>query len=220
MSKKSNNFDDEYTLTNDKQSYKVTEEMLQEDPNMLTLEMSPNAIPDMDLMSETIQELLELIESDDMVKRENTFLDEYTMANTLEDKANELTDSNNFTDLANVSKDKEKILEEILSLKRKVNKLRKSADKKKEEFENIVYGKFNSKLPMKVISLLIEQERYENLNELLDMFEILKDIKNGKRDINVEAERFGEKNRSKYVYPQFGGKENFIKTMSQPQKKK
>ena len=69
---------------------------------------------------------------------------------------------------------------------------------------------------MKIISLLVEQERYENLTELLDLFETLKDVKSGKKDINIEAEKFGEHNRSKYVYPKFGGKEKFLEEMNNP----
>lgn len=202
-----------------KKSVKITENVVKKEMNEYEVVMTPNAIPDLDKMSNDILELLDFIESDKMSSCESRFLHEYTMANTLENTMfekekmlNNMKKTNN--DYEN-SKEYTTTHQQYLELKRKITKLRKSADKKKEEFENIVYGKYNNVLPMKIISLLIEQERYDNLNELLDMFETLKDIKLGKKDINLEAEKFGEKNRSKYVYPKFGGKDNFLEKMSE-----
>ena len=180
---------DHNSFGNEQEQYEVT--------------MSPSAIPDLDVMLKDVQDLLEFIESPEMSKLENTFLDEFTLANELEDTNNKL--------------DSERPDEQvtILETKRKIVKIRKAAKKKKEQFEAFVYGKFNNSIPMKIISLMIEQERYENLDELLNMFDTLKAVKSGKKDINKEAEKFGEKNKQKYVYPKFGGKDNFEKVMSQ-----
>lgn len=90
----------------------------------------------------------------------------------------------------------------------------------KAEFETLVYGRYNDIIPMKIISLMVDDNRYENLDGLLDMFDILTDVKNGKKNIHEEAEKFGEKQNAKFVYPQFGGKENFEKMMAKKTKKK
>ncbi len=104
-----------------------------------------------------------------------------------------------------------------------MQKLEKS---NKEEFEKMIYGKYNNDVPMKIIALLVDENRYENLEQLLDMFDVLSDIKNGKKDIQSEAEKFSEKQNQKYLYPKFGGKEQFEKLMKEqpvknvPNKKK
>jgi len=90
----------------------------------------------------------------------------------------------------------------------------------KAEFDTLVYGRYNDIVPMKIISLMVDENRYENLDGLLDMFDILNDVKSGKKNIQEEAEKFGEKQNAKYVYPQFGGKENFEKMMAKKTKKK
>ena len=195
-----------------KQSFKITEESMKDEMDEYNVVMTPNAIPDLNSMSSDILELLDFIESDSIATLEDKFLDEYKMANLVEDQTTE--HENNLKSINSESPEYDKTLQQILELKRKTAKLRKSADKKKEDFESIIFGKYNSRLPMKIISLMIERERYENLNELLDMFEVLKDVKAGKKDINDEAEKFGEKNRSKYVYPTFGGKDGFYSAMT------
>lgn len=172
-----------------KESIEITEDYLNSN-NEYEVVMTPGAIPDLNVMSEHIINLLNYIESPDMVEMENSYLNEYDKINVLKEK------------------------EQTIDTKRKIIQLKKIANKKKEKYENLIYGKFNSVLPMKIISLLVEQERYDNLNELLDMFDILKDVKNGKKDINIEAEKFGEKNRTKFVYPKFGGKDQFFKEMN------
>lgn len=201
-----------------KSSFKVTKESVQDELDEFNVVMTPSAIPDLTELSNIILELLDFIETENMVTMENKFLDEYKLANTIEDTATK--NENKLQKVNQELPEYDKLLQESLESKRRVTKLRKSADKKKEEYEALVYGKFNSKLPMKIISLLVEPERYDNLNELLDMFEVLKDVKSGKKNIEEEAEKFGEKNRSKYVYPKFGSKQNFIDAMSKPTKPK
>ncbi len=94
-------------------------------------------------------------------------------------------------------------------------RMKKLEETDKKKFESLVYGKYNSVLPMKMIGLLIEDERYENLAKLLDMLETLSQIKKGKKDIAEESKKFSEACNEKYMYPQFGGKENFEKMMSE-----
>lgn len=206
------------TFIMSKKSFKITENTVQDEMDEYEVVMTPNAIPDLSKMSNDILELLDFIESDKMVILEKKYLEEYRMANTLEDTISD--QEKTLSKFNSESAQFDKIQQGLLETKRRVAKLRKSADKKREEFEALVYGKYNSVIPMKIISLLIEQERYDNLNELLDMFERLKAVKEGKKDIHEEAEKFGEINRSKYVYPKFGGKEKFLEEMSKPQNKK
>lgn len=174
---------------------------VEEEMNKYDVRMSASAIPDLDGMLLLINEMLEFIDSPEMKDLENSFLDDFTLANNLEDKASTLNED---TDA-----------DKILSIKRQVAKLRKIAKKKKERFENNIYGRYNSKLPMKIISLLAETERDSNLDDLLDMFERLKAVKLGKANIETEADKFGEKLRNKYVYEHFGGKEGYEKIIQQ-----
>ena len=51
----------------------------------------------------------------------------------------------------------------------------------KAEFDTLVYGRYNDIVPMKIISLMVDENRYENLDGLLDMFDILNDVKSGKK---------------------------------------
>jgi hypothetical protein len=83
----------------------------------------------------------------------------------------------------------------------------------KKEFERLVYGRFNAILPINIINLLLEDDRYEHLDMLLNMCDTLKQVKDGKMDIHQEHAKFSEKLSEKYVYPKFGGKENFENEM-------
>lgn len=179
---------------------------IENEMNQYNVKMSASAIPDLDSMLFTIQEMLEFIESDEMSNLENSFLDDFTLANDLEDSIKKLDEGDPTEN------------QKILETKRQIAKLRKIAKKKKDRFETNVYSKYNSILPMKIISLLIEQERDDNLNELLDMFDKLKAVKKGDADIEQEADKFGEKLRGKYVYNHFGGKEGYEKMLRNSRK--
>jgi hypothetical protein len=83
-----------------------------------------------------------------------------------------------------------------------------------QEFEKRVYQRYNQFMPIKIIGLLIdENERYDNLTKLLDMFDRLENVKRGNSNIQSEYEDFSEKLNEQYLYPVFGGKEKFIETM-------
>ena len=88
-------------------------------------------------------------------------------------------------------------------------------EKNKTEFERLVFAKYNSLLPMKIISLLVEKDRYEHLAKLLDMFDVLNDVKSGNKDIQEEYNKFSENLNEKYVYTLHGGKDNFEKKMKE-----
>lgn len=87
----------------------------------------------------------------------------------------------------------------------------------KFEFDRLLYAKFNTKLPMRVIKLITETERrYSNVDKLLNMFERLRKIKDGKKDLETESKKFGEELNEEFIYPEFGGKEKFEKEMTKP----
>ena len=85
----------------------------------------------------------------------------------------------------------------------------------KKDFEKLVYSKYNGYLPMKVIKLMLDPDKYEHLSRLLDMFDSLNDVKHGRKNIQDAYDNFNEKLNEKYIYPDFGGKEEFEKTMTQ-----
>lgn len=166
------------------------------------MEQSADAIPDLGEILKIVQEMLEFIESPNMNKLEESFLDDFTLANELEDKANIMND------------EKPDERQQMLELKRKVVKLRKVAKRNKEKFEAEIYSRYNSILPMKIISLMTEQDRDKHLDELMDTFELLNKVKNGKISIDDASKQFGEGRKVKYVYPKFGGKDAFEKLMT------
>lgn len=84
------------------------------------------------------------------------------------------------------------------------------------EFNYIVQEKFFI-LPLSMIKLLDQTERREeNLIEILNMIEVLKQVKAGRVDLDTAAKSYDERISEKYLYPQFGGKEAFMKKMSTP----
>lgn len=96
-------------------------------------------------------------------------------------------------------------------------KLKKLEHSNNKEFERQIYTKFNTILPITIINLLVENNRYEHLNRLLEMCNTLKKVKNGELNIHEEHAKFSENLNDEYLYPQFGGKENFEKEMKKQQ---
>lgn len=109
-------------------------------------------------------------------------------------------------------------IENMLSFM-ETDEMRRLEEENLDEFETLVYGRYNAEVPMKIISLMVDENRYENLEQLLDMFDVLMDVKTGKKNIQEEAEKFSEKQNEKYVYPKFGGKEEFQKVIAEGEKK-
>lgn len=84
-----------------------------------------------------------------------------------------------------------------------------------QEYERMAYQRYNQHMPIKIIGMIVnEEERYENLERLLDMFDTLEAIKSGKKNMQDEYANFSEKLNEKYLYPAYGGsKESFIEAM-------
>ena len=63
-----------------------------------------------------------------------------------------------------------------------------------------------------MIKILSDREnRVYNLEKVLEMIETLRKVKNGQLDMQKAFSDFIEQQNEKYIYPQFGGKEEFEK---------
>jgi len=133
-------------------------EQVQEEVDKYVLSMNKEAIPDVDNMLETVNDLLNFIESPGMVKLE-------------------------------------------------------ASDKKK--FEEVTYSKYNDSLSVSIIRMMLEDDRYDNLVKLMDMFESLQNVKNGKIDVQSAFKNFREGKNEEYIYPTFGGKKGFEDKMKE-----
>ena len=86
-------------------------------------------------------------------------------------------------------------------------------------YNYLVQERFD-KLPNTMIKLLSEQDkRVENLGKILDMIDLLKNVKSGKTSFEKAENEFVEKRAEEYLYPQFGGKDNFYKIAEENKKK-
>jgi len=89
-------------------------------------------------------------------------------------------------------------------------------------------GKFNylinqqfSEMPVSMIKLLSDYEnRDKNLDKILDMINILKSVETGEKTFEIAENEFVEKRAEEYLYPAFGGKDNFYKVAEENKKKK
>lgn len=68
--------------------------------------------------------------------------------------------------------------------------------------------------------LLNKSERNENLTKLMDLIETLKKVQSGEKNMDVEFDNFREQLSEQYVYPKFGGKEQFEKNIEKRARKK
>jgi hypothetical protein len=89
-------------------------------------------------------------------------------------------------------------------------------------------GKFNfmvneqfPDLPLSMIRLLSDYEnRSQNLEKILDMINLLRSVKTGEKSLENAENEFVEKRAEEYLYPAFGGKDNFYKVAEENKKKK
>lgn len=75
-----------------------------------------------------------------------------------------------------------------------------------------------------IFKMLTDKEsinnREENIQKLISLIEVLMEVKQGKRSMDKEFENFRETKAQEYVYPKFGGKEQFEETMKKRAKRK
>lgn len=123
---------------------------------------------------------------------------------------------------ANAIPDLDKILVHVQELLQEIEtpQMQKLEKENKKEFEKILTHKYYEKIDsFKIINLMLEPERYENLEKLLDMFDNLKNVKQGKTNIQDAHKVWCEKMNDEYFYSKNGGKENFEKKLAQEAKK-
>lgn len=85
---------------------------------------------------------------------------------------------------------------------------------------NYIISERFSILPQSMIKLLSEREkRTEHLEKILDLIELLKKVKLGTKSYETAETEFIEQKSEEYLYPQFGGKENFYKIAEENKKK-
>lgn len=80
-------------------------------------------------------------------------------------------------------------------------------------------------IPYSIIKMLMDedetpQQKSENITKLLNMFGQLDKIKRGEKDMDETFEHFREGLSEEYIYPQYGGKEEFEKKMLRKNKRK
>ncbi|ATZ80941.1 hypothetical protein BMW23_0896 [Bodo saltans virus] len=116
-------------------------------------------------------------------------------------------------------------LEELLSqIKKLLNDIEspqyiRLKESNKQEFERIIIHKYLETIPLKIINLMLEENRYSHLDTLLDMFDKLNNVKKGNINIDDAGKQIGEKMNEQYLYPKIdGGKEGFNKLLEKIKK--
>lgn len=75
-------------------------------------------------------------------------------------------------------------------------------------------------LPLSMIRLLSDyNNRSQNLEKILDMINLLRSVKTGEKSLENAENEFVEKRAEEYLYPAFGGKDNFYKVAEENKKK-
>ena len=85
---------------------------------------------------------------------------------------------------------------------------------------NYIVNKEFDMLPQTMIKLLSEKEkRTENLQKVMDMLRLLKNVKEGKTNFEKAENEFMEKRSEEYLYPVFGGRDKFYQIAEENKKK-
>ena len=89
----------------------------------------------------------------------------------------------------------------------------------KGNYNYILNEKFHM-LPPTMIKLLSEKEkRTENLQKVMDLLQLLKNVKEGKTNFEKAENEFMEKRSEEYLYPMFGGRDKFYQIAEENKKK-
>jgi hypothetical protein len=85
---------------------------------------------------------------------------------------------------------------------------------------NYIVGERFSVLPPSMIKLLSDVEnRASNLEKIMEMLNLLQSVKDGKNSFEKTENDFFEKRAEEYIYPKFGGRENFYKVSEEYKQK-
>ena len=127
-------------------------------------------------------------------------------------------DSNNIPDLCSLTNDIITFLEYIIT-----PEMQKLENENKDAFSKHLENKF-SDFTLNYITiykmLLDKDKREENTMKLLNLIEILKEVKKGSKNMESEFDKFKETLNEEYIYSKFGGKENFEKKIKERSLKK
>lgn len=96
------------------------------------------------------------------------------------------------------------------------DKMKKLEDKNPEDFKKELEEKFPNyviKYTHTFEKLCDKENREENVKKLLELFENMRNVKNGKANFDSVSYNVKEELNEKYVYPKHGGKKNFEKNM-------
>jgi hypothetical protein len=81
----------------------------------------------------------------------------------------------------------------------------------KGNYNYVISQKFEI-IPYAMIKLLSDVDnRAQNLQKIMEMIKMLENVKNGTSTLQSAEEEFSEKRAKEYLYPQFGGRDNFYK---------
>jgi len=93
--------------------------------------------------------------------------------------------------------------DEMLNLKKNNNDM----------YWNKLNLKNNGRVSYKMIDLL--DEDFNNESKIRKLLGILGDCRDGKKNIEDETKKFDENVANEYLYPSFGGKDNFLKKITE-----
>lgn len=84
----------------------------------------------------------------------------------------------------------------------------------------LLNNKYADTVPYGIITLLLDkQNRYENVDRLMRMFEQMNRAKNGHIDLQEVEKNFTEEINDRYIYSKFGSKEEFEKQLQKEMQK-
>jgi hypothetical protein len=116
-----------------------------------------------------------------------------------------------------------KITSEIINFIQYIDKIdnKDNIDNKVNSNLNYIIDREFSNLPKSMIKLLMDKEnRTTNLEKILDMIKMLQNVNKGEMTLETAENEFAEKRAEEYLYPIFGGKEEYYKIAEEKKKEK
>jgi DNA repair exonuclease SbcCD ATPase subunit len=163
-----------------------------------------------DEVTEQLKEL-NILENEDARDNESKNQDEVNAIKELKNELEELLDQ--------IEKDKTKVKQNLKEIKQETKNMKDPKEqlkKRRDEIEGAITRKYitDESIPIKLIGLMLEKERDKHLEDFKKMCDVLKPVKKGQINIDTAKKCFDEGLAGEYVYPKFGGKEQFEKVMA------
>jgi chromosome segregation ATPase len=154
---------------------------------------------------------LDALENEEIENNESKDQEESDAMKDLKDELEELLDQ--------IEKDKTKIKQNLKEIKQQTKSMKEPIEKLKKYRDNIegaITRKYiiDEGIPVKLIGLMLEKERDKHLADFKNMCNVLKPVKKGQVNVDTAKKNFDEGLAGEYVYPKFGGKEQFEKVMA------